>query len=136
MKEFTEYFRDLRTRQGMTNVALAERARVPASLISDLQNGRRAVGEIQATRLGRALGLDASELRSFVLRAVSGSTRKVLAENADYPAEIINAAPAALRAAQISPGRVASAWEADRGVALVLVDGTRALLLTTLEVAA
>lgn len=136
MKEFTEYFRDLRTRQGMTNVALAERARVPASLISDLQNGRRAVGELQATRIGRALGLDTLELRGFVLRAVSGSTRKVLAENAGYPAEIINAAPAALRAARVSPDRVSAAWEADRGVEVVLVDGTRTLLLTTLELAA
>ena len=136
MDSFSETLRTMRTRSGLSNVELATRAHVPASLIAGLQSGKRCVGEFQATKIARALDLGEQDLRQFVLRAVSGSSRKVLAASADYSAEIINAAPSALRKARIAPDHVQWGWETEGGVALVLADGKRAILRTTLEEAA
>jgi len=48
---FSQYLIRLRERLGLANYKLAEMAGVPESLISELQNGRRGVGEVQARRI-------------------------------------------------------------------------------------
>ncbi len=133
VKDFPEILQSTRQRLGLTNVALADRAKVPASLISEVQNGKRAIGELQATKIGRALNLEDDALRRFILRAVSDSTRKVLTASANYPAEVINAAPSALKLAKISPDQLKAVEETQEGVSLVLVNGKHAILQTTVQ---
>ncbi|HEY3899599.1 MAG TPA: helix-turn-helix transcriptional regulator [Chthoniobacter sp.] len=85
----TQLYR-LRTNAKLTNAQLAERADVPESLISGLQNDNRRVGEYQANKIGTALNLHGEQLEQFVLRAIDTSTEKVLKEAREYPAELLN----------------------------------------------
>lgn len=85
----------------MTNAELAQRAGVPESFISGLQNDNRRVGEYQARKIGRALNLHGERLEVFVLRAIDTSTEKILNEAKPYPAELLNLLAMQLRSAGI-----------------------------------
>jgi len=52
-----------RENAGLTQVALGEKAGMPATHISDMENGRRPIGEAVAGRLAAALGLPAGILQ-------------------------------------------------------------------------
>jgi transcriptional regulator with XRE-family HTH domain len=91
MKEqFSQTLYKLRTQAGLTNQSLANRANVPESLISGLQNNNRRIGEYQARKLGNALGLHDDSLEDFVLQAIDTCSQKVLQEAFPYPAQLLN----------------------------------------------
>lgn len=89
-KRFSTTLNSLRAAAGLTNAALANRAQVPESLISGLQNGNRRVGEYQARKIGSALNLKGEQLNSFIYAAINTCTEKVLNELKPYPAMLLN----------------------------------------------
>ena len=68
-------------------------ARVPETLVSGLQNDSRKIGEVQATRIGKALGLSGNELQEFVYVALNESKGRLLNSSKIYCAEILNYLP-------------------------------------------
>jgi DNA-binding XRE family transcriptional regulator len=62
------YFRDMpfpgsylagfRHREGMTQMELAERSGVPRRHISEMENGKRPIGKVNAKKLAEALNID------------------------------------------------------------------------------
>jgi hypothetical protein len=98
---FSSQLYRLRTNAKLTNAGLAQRADVPESLISGLQNDNRRVGEYQARKIGRALNLHGERLEEFVLRAIDTSTEKILNDAKPYPAELLNLLAMQLRGAGI-----------------------------------
>jgi len=133
MKEnFADRLIELRTQRGLTNVKLAERADVPCSLIAGLQSGKRRVGEMQARRIGVALGLQATELETFIFDAINQCSEKVLNESRDYPAELLNRLAILLRKAGILPEQVCDCTVVGDDLALVLVNGKQVTVETKL----
>jgi transcriptional regulator with XRE-family HTH domain len=106
IQPFSRLLSTLRKAAKLTNSELAGRANVPKSLIAGLQSGKRRIGELQARRLGVALGLTGSELEQFVLAAIDTCTEKVLEEVKSYPAAFINLIARQLRGAGILAGSI------------------------------
>jgi transcriptional regulator with XRE-family HTH domain len=99
---FSERLKNMRANAKLTNRGLARLAKVPESLISGLQNEKRRVGELQASRIGEALGLAGNGLKDFVCQAINTCTQRLLHEAKAYPAEVINFLPQQLKDAGIS----------------------------------
>jgi|SRR5579862_4408036 len=57
--------------------------------------------ELDATKIGRALGLRGAELQEFV--SMDGGAEKLLREFRQYPPEVLNLLPSLLRDAGIRP---------------------------------
>ena len=132
---FPELLIRLRKQSNLTTLELAELADVPRSLISGLENNTRRIGEMQATRLGTALGLDGQELQEFIYLAINTCTEKVLVESKGYPSEIINLVTRQLRQAGILPEQV-DAYEVDgSNISLLLNNGRGAKVETRLAYA-
>lgn len=131
----TQLYR-LRTNAKLTNAALAQRADVPASLISGLQNDNRRVGELQARRIGRALNLHGEQLEEFVLRAIDTCTEKILQEAKPYPAELLNLIAIQLNRAGVAAHGIADlaidGTNTEQEISLTLHDGKQATLKTHL----
>ena len=90
MKTLANEITEKRKALGITSKKLAELASVPQSLISGLQRGTRKIGEIQATRVGRALGLEGIYLMDFIYLAMNESSQRLLESSKAYPVEILN----------------------------------------------
>jgi len=123
-----------RHRAGFTNAELADRARVPESLIAGLQSGKRRVGEQNALQIGQALGLHGVELEHFIYDAINTSTRKLLKEAIEYPSQLLNFTARKLLKAGVNPQLVANCdYSDDLGViTMKLADGRVATLETNL----
>ena len=136
---FSDYLTQLRTSAGLSNRELAVKASVPHSFIAGLQSGKRRVGELQANKIGKALGLKGNELESFVLSAVNTCTEKVLNDAKEYPSSFINLVARQLRMAGISPQTLrnyqVNAIGSDQVVKLYLDDGRIAQLSSSLSFA-
>ena len=137
---FGKQLSTLRKQAKLTNRKLAAKAKVPASLIGGLQSGNRCIGELQARRIGTALGLKDKELDSFILAAVNTCTEKVLTEAKDYPAAFLNMVARQLRLAGILPSDLNNFQiNGDSGkleAKLYLQNGRTASLYSTLTLAA
>jgi len=133
--EFPVLLTSLRTKANLTNEQLAGLANVPRSLIGGLQSGRRRIGEMQATRIGKALGLQGQPLDEFIYEAINQCSEKVLVESKDYPAELLNLLARQLRLAGIYPELVSQCEVSANKVALSLNNGKHAWMETSLMVA-
>ena len=96
----------LRTRMDLTVQELADKANLPATLVSGLQSGNRHIGENNARRLGAALNLAGRELDTFVYEAINLCSEKLLEDCKRFPAEIINLAAKHLQAQGIDGEQV------------------------------
>jgi hypothetical protein len=94
------------------------------------------VGENNASKIGKALGLDGAELDTFIYAALTEATDKVLKENNDYPAELLNLLAVQLRQAGIVAGEIqqctVSGDQHQQNVTLTLVGGGTTTLKTHL----
>lgn len=139
-ERFSELLSRLRRKAKLTNVQLAELAKVSRSLIPGLQSGKRRVGEYQARKLGVALGLTGDALDSFIFAAINGCTEKVLQDSLAYPAELLNLLARQLRLAGIQPeqvrGCVAEEGAQESEAEIFLKDGRQVRLETKLALAA
>jgi hypothetical protein len=135
-RDFRQYLTQLRTSAGLSNRDLAARAGVPHSFIAGLQAGSRRVGEIQARKIGLALGLNGDNLEEFVLLGVDTCTEKVLTEAKGYPASLLNLLATQLRVAGIFPELLSRCDIKDAGkgqhISLHLHNGKTAHLMTEL----
>lgn len=135
---FSHYLTQLRTSAGLSNRDLAARADVPHSFVAGLQAGSRRVGEIQARKIGLALGLNGETLEEFVLLGVDTCTEKVLNEAKGYPASLLNLIATQLRSAGIFPELLSRCviQPADNGqhISLHLHNGQTAHLMTELAI--
>lgn len=138
-EEFGEYLTRLRHKARLTNEQLGKRADVPTSLIGGLQSGRRRIGELQARKIGLALGLEGKELDTFILAAVDTSTEKVLEESKGYPATFLNLIARQLRRNNILPGDLRAFDVADKGeesvIKLFLNNGSIVNLVSQVRIA-
>ena len=121
-RDFRQYLTHLRTSQGLSNRSLAARAGVPQSFVAGLQSGSRRVGEVQARKIGIALGLNSDALENFVLLGVDTCTEKVLKQTSGYPAALINLIASQLRGAGIFPELLSGCMikDADNGQSIIL----------------
>ena len=133
---FSCYLYCLRTKAKLTNAQLAQRADVPESLISGLQNDNRRVGEFQAGKIGRALGLAGDALDHFIYEAIDNCTEKVLNDAKSYPSRLLNLLAMQLRQAGIAAEAI---WdytiqgdEQEKDITLTLSGGRQATLKTQL----
>ena len=135
MTSFGQVTQTLRTRLGLTVRELAERAHVPAPLVSGVQTGNRIVGENNARKLGTALDLTGQELEDFVLQALDSATDKVLVSSQNYPAILLNLVAAKLRATGITPEAITTCARTPEGVGAViyLQDGRRVVVHVNLD---
>lgn len=138
-EEFGNLLSRLREREELSNRELAAKADVPHSLIAGLQSGRRRVGEMQALRIGNALGLNGVDLDSFVMAAVNTCSEKVLKQANEYPSTFLNLVAKQLRVAGILPKNLRTfqinGSESRQEVKLYLNDGRVAQLSSTLQFA-
>jgi transcriptional regulator with XRE-family HTH domain len=139
-ERFSELLSRLRRKAKLTNVQLAQLAKVSRSLIPGLQSGKRRIGEYQARKLGMALGLEGRELEGFIFAAINGCTEKVLQESLAYPAELLNLLARQLRLAGIQPdqvrGCVVEEGTEESEAEIFLKDGRQVRLETRLALAA
>ena len=137
---FSTLLSRLRRRAKLTNIELAQQAKVSRSLIPGLQSGKRQIGEYQARKLGTALGLADSALDHFILKAIDECTEKVLKASLPYPAPLLNLLARQLRLAGVQPDQVAGCVvneDPDESeVALHLNDGRKVHIETKLALAA
>lgn len=130
--EFGSLLRRLKKEKQLSNRGLAKLADVPHSLIASLQTGQRGIGEYAGRKLGIALGLHGSALESFVLEAINTCTEKVLKQALAYPASLINHLPIKLSCAGISPSDLRSIELEGDVIFLLLTNGSKAQIQTTL----
>lgn len=135
-RDFRQYLTQLRTSAGLSNRDLAARAGVPHSFVAGLQAGSRRVGEIQARKIGMALGLNGEDLEVFVLLGIDTCSEKVLNDARGYPASLLNLIATQLRGAGIFPELLSRCdiKDADKGqhISLHLHNGKTAHLMTEL----
>jgi transcriptional regulator with XRE-family HTH domain len=103
---FGEQLSNLRRDRNLTVQQLADRAGVPATLISGLQTNSRQVGENNARKIAEALHLSGKELDQFVYAAINTSAERVLESSKGYPAEMLNFLANELRQSGIMPENV------------------------------
>lgn len=108
LQSFGEKLKTLRKQQHLTIYKLGELADVPFTLISALENNRRSIGENNATKIGKALGLEGHQLREFVFLALNDAQGKILEEYHGYPADLLNLLPTILKDAGVEPGDIKS----------------------------
>jgi transcriptional regulator with XRE-family HTH domain len=132
---FAEHLNQLRKQAGLTTLELAELSDVPRTLISGLENNSRRIGELQATRLGIALGLCGVDLQEFIYLAINTCSERVLVESKGYPAELINLVTRQLRNAGILPEQVNACVVDGTNVSLILNNGRQAKVATALAYA-
>jgi transcriptional regulator with XRE-family HTH domain len=136
---FANHLSDLRKDRGFSVKDFAQKAKVHSTLISALQSGQRSIGENNALKIGKALGLEGIELQSFVYLALDEATDKVLKENNGYPAELLNLLAIQLRQAAIDANAIQGFTVTGCGdrhdVTLVLPNGVTATLKTQLDFA-
>lgn len=138
--DFPNLLSRLRRDAKLTNIQLAESAPVSRSLIAGLQSGKRCVGEYQARKIGKALGLSDKGLDDFIFSGIDRCTEKVLVESFPYPAELLNLVARILRRGGITPEKISDYWvQVESGVSIVkiiLADGRSAHLESKLEIKA
>ena len=84
--------RELRIASSLSLRGLAEKSGIPHSYISNIENGRRPVGQKAAAKLAAALGLTGERRDQFLLAAAQDSPRdKVLRSAMQLPSKVINA---------------------------------------------
>ncbi len=105
---------------------LSKRACVPETLVSGLQNDSRKIGEIQATRIGKALGLSGNDLLEFVYLALNESKGRLLNSSKLYCAEILNYLPNLIAIYGITAEEIADAAILEEGIKLSLKSGSTA----------
>lgn len=103
---FPELLTQLRAGANLTIRELGEIADVPHTFIASVQTGQRRIGELQATKLGTALGLSGRQLREFVLKGIDTSAEKLLKEIQDYPSALLNWLPVCLKDQGIMPDQI------------------------------
>ena len=130
MNDFSQQISKLRQKAKLTNQELAELAQVPASFISGLQTGHRKIGELQAKKIGNALGLADRDLEMFVLKAIDTCSEKVLKDFVAYPAELLNLLARQLSHAGIGPQHIQHCVINEAGAEIVLANGNKATLVT------
>lgn len=139
-EQFSTMLSRLRRNANLTNLELAEQAQVSRSLIPGLQSGKRRIAQHQATKIGKALGLEDDALERFVFSAINNCSKKLLNESLAYPAELLNLLARQLRLAGIQPeqvdGCVVEEGREESEVAIRLKDGRQARLETKLALAA
>ena len=137
---FSTLLSRLRRNAKLTNIELAQQARVSRSLIPGLQSGKRRIGEYQARKLGVALGLAGDALDEFILRAIDECSEKLLRASLPYPAPLLNLLARQLRTAGIEPDQVSECVvieDSDEAEATIhLNDGRTVRLETKLALAA
>jgi len=133
---FPQLLSKLRRKACLTNVQLSELAPVSRSLIGGLQSGKRVAGEYQVKKLGIALGLEGAELNAFIFSGINRCSEKVLQDSQPYPAELLNLLARQLKLAGVSPDKISSCVVIEDAslcnVAIYLMDGTQAIIETTL----
>ena len=130
MNDFSQKLSNLRKQANLTNQELADLAHVPASLIAGLQSGKRCIGQLQATKIGKALGLDGQALESFIFDAINNCTEKVLEESKGYPAELLNLLARILKHGGIGPQQISHCMINAEGADILLANGSKAKLVT------
>ena len=105
---------------------LSKRACVPETLVSGLQNDSRKIGEVQATRIGKALGLSGNDLLEFVYMALNESKGRLLNSSKIYCAEILNYLPNLISIHGIRAEEIADAAILKEGIKLSLKSGSTA----------
>lgn len=132
----SEQLQRLRGERQLTIRELAQRADVSHAVIAGLQSGKRVIGEIQATKIGAALGLHDAELEEFVIKAIDECSEKVLNEAKSYPAQLLNLLALQLRDAGIAGESifdfVVTGDDAHQDITLLLADNRKAILKTEL----
>lgn len=87
-----ELLRDLRSKSGFSLRGLAEKSKIPHSYISNIEQGRRPVGQKAAGKLADAFGLKGGRRDQFLLAAAQASPRdKILRSAKQLPAKVLNA---------------------------------------------
>ena len=136
---FGERLNELRRKHNLTVQQLADRATVPATLISGLQTNNRQIGENNARKIGKALQLTGAELESFVYQAINTSEERVLESSKGYPAEVLNLLANQLRQSGIDPEQVVRCvlrpqlGNRASDAAVFLDDGRKAFIEVTLK---
>ena len=136
---FGERLNELRGKRNLTVQQLANRASVPATLISGLQTNNRRIGENNARKIGKALQLTGAELESFVYQAINTSEERVLESSKGYPAEVLNLLANELRQSGIEPEKVIRCvlrprfGDGSSDVAVFLNDGRKTFIEVTLK---
>ena len=105
---------------------LSRLASVPATLLSGLQNDSRKIGEVQATRIGKALGLSGNDLLMFIYMALNESKGRLLNASKSYCAEILNYLPALMAENGILADEIVDAVILQEGIELALRNGSTA----------
>jgi len=103
---FGEQLARLRRNKSLTVQQLADRADVPATLISGLQTSSRKVGENNARKIACALQLTGEDFDQFVYDAINTSPERILETSKGYPAEMLNLLANELRENGIAPEQV------------------------------
>ena len=125
---FPEHLKQLRKQADLTDRELAELANVPRSFVTSVQSGNRVIGELQARKIGTALGLHEQALECFVLRAIDSCHHKVLTKYNAYPSALLNHLAQQLSSVGITPEQIESCQGASDTVMLMLKDGRQAKL--------
>jgi cyanate lyase len=107
---------------------LSKRACVPETLVSGLQNDSRKIGEIQATRIGKALGLSGNDLLEFVYVALNESKGRLLNSSKIYCAEILNYLPNLISIQGIKAEEIVDSVIIEEGIKLSLKSGSTAIV--------
>ena len=104
IKKFGKELKALRAKSGMTQPELAGASGVTTSIVNDLENGIRAAGVKTINKIAMGLGLEDQDRYLLLLRGLEFSKRDFLIPDfADFPSELLNFLPYALRRAGISP---------------------------------
>jgi transcriptional regulator with XRE-family HTH domain len=126
MKRLSTVIKAKRKALYLSGKELSKRACVPETLVSGLQNDSRKIGEVQATRIGKALGLSGNELQEFVYVALNESKGRLLNSSKIYCAEILNYLPNLIATHGIGAEEIVDAVILEEGIALTLENGSTA----------
>ena len=84
--------RELRSESGFSLRGLAAKSKIPHSYISNIEQGRRPVGQDAAGKLADAFELKGNKREQFLLAAAQASPRdKILGTAKQLPAKVLNA---------------------------------------------
>jgi len=126
MKRLSTVIKAKRKALYLSGKELSKRACVPETLVSGLQNDSRKIGEVQATRIGKALGLSGNELQEFVYVALNESKGRLLNSSKIYCAEILNYLLNLIATHGIGAEEIVDAVILEEGIALTLENGSTA----------